>query len=330
MSSATTTSRARIAARVTALTLRPITYVVPARHGGILLTRAIIAASMAGFGKVDPRIAIEAVDSSTPGGRVKGEWLRPPGYLRDDAVILYLHGSAFVACSPTTHRGLMSQLSSHTGLAVFACQYRRAPRHRFPKAADDALAAYRSLQQQGFTRIIVAGDSAGGHLCVDLALGLERRGEQVPVALVLFSPVYDLTFGLAAERERVQRDPMITARGARELVDAYTRGVDPAHSGLRLGVRDAEPLPPMLIQAGGAEMLSADAEQLALDARAAGGQCELQIWPGQMHVFQALPRIIPEARHALKVAGNYILNTLDAYDAAASNPATPDSKAMTS
>lgn len=310
------TRRARVAARVTALTLRPITYVVPARHGGILLTRAIIAASLAGFGKVDRRIAIETIDEMTPDGRVKGEWLRLPGPLRDDAVILYLHGSAFVACSPTTHRGLMSQLAAQTGLMVYACQYRRAPRHRFPKAAEDALTAYRFLQRQGFSRIVLAGDSAGGHLAVDLALGLQLRGEQIPVSLTLFSPLYDATFAIAAERERLRRDPMISARRARGLVEAYTRGTDSEHKGLRLAVRDAAPLPPVLMQAGGAEMLAADAERLAEDLRAAGGECELQIWPDQMHVFQALPRLIPEARPAVAMAGRHILASLSAHDEA--------------
>lgn len=309
------TGRARLTAKVTAATLRPITYVVPPRLGGILLTRWIIAGSMAGFGTVDRRIALEQIDESTADGRVRGDWLRPPGPVRDDAVILYLHGSAFVACSPTTHRGLMSHLSAESGLMVFACQYRRAPRHRFPKAADDALASYRFLQRQGFTRIVLAGDSAGGHLAVDLALELVRRGEQRPVSLALFSPLYDTTFALAAEREQVRRDPMISASRARGLVATYTRGVDPAHERLRLDVRNAPSLPPVLIQAGGAEMLSADAERLAGDIRSAGGDCELQVWPDQMHVFQALPRLIPEAGRAVALAGGHILASLAAHDA---------------
>ncbi len=323
------TGRSRVARRVTAATLRPITQLVPPGRGGIMLTRLIISSSMAGFGRIDPLVGIEAVDTPTAAGRVKGEWLRPPGHLRDDTVILYLHGSAFVACSPKTHRGLMSQLSSRTKLAVFACQYRRAPRHRFPKAADDALAAYRFLKEQGFTRIVLAGDSAGGHIAVDLALGLQRRGEQAPTAIVLLSPLYDLTFTLAAERERRRRDPMISARRARALVEVYTRGVDASHEGLRLAVREAPPLPPVLIQAGGAEMLSADAERLADDLRAAGGRCELQIWPDQMHVFQALPRLIPEARPAMKVASQFILRSLAEHNKAADQTTPLQPKVMT-
>lgn len=306
----TTTRRARAAARLTAATLRPLALAVPANRTGLVMTRAIIASSMALLGPADPRARTAVIDTSTPRGRVMGEWVRAPRVVRDDAVILYLHGSAFVACSPRTHRGLTARLSSATGLPVFTCRYRRAPRHRFPAAADDAFAAYHWLVAAGHQRIVIAADSAGGHLAVDLALELARRGDPAPAGLVLFSPLYDLTFELAATRERVRRDPMISARRARGLVEHYTRGVAPDHDRLRLAVRSSPALPPVLIQAGGAEMLSADAEQLAADLLAAGGVCTLQVWPDQMHVFQALPVVVPQAREALQDAAAFMRDAL--------------------
>ena len=68
--------------------------------------------------------------------------------------------------------------------------------------------------------------------------------------------------------------------------------------------------PPTLIQAGGAEMLQADARTLHNDIRAAGGDCELQIWPDQVHVFQALPRLTPEAAPAMRHVARFIAETL--------------------
>ena len=57
-------------------------------------------------------------------------------------------------------------------------------------------------------------------------------------------------------------------------------------------------------------MLEADARQLAADIHAAGGNCELQIWPDQMHVFQALPRMSPEAPKAMSHVRRFIADSL--------------------
>ncbi|MEJ7633829.1 alpha/beta hydrolase [Aeromicrobium sp.] len=306
--------RTRLAAVVTAATLRPLTQIVPGNQVGVLVTRGIIAGAMAAFGRTVPGTSATPVDMRSEAGRVMGEWVKTPASIRTDAVILYLHGSAFVACSPRTHRGLVSQLSAESSVPAFSCRYRRAPRHRFPSAADDALASYRWLREQGHTRIVVAGDSAGGHLAIDLALELSRRGEEPPSALVLLSPLYDPTFELSATRERIRRDPMISARRARTLVEHYTHGIDPFHERLRLAVRTSSPLPPTLVQAGGAEMLVGDAEQLTEDLEAAGGVCELQVWPDQMHVFQAMPRLIPEAGAAVRAAATFISAALGPQD----------------
>ena len=118
---------------------------------------------------------------------------------------------------------------------------------------------------------------------------------------MLLSPLVDLTFTLARTREQLRRDPAIRSRDAARLIELYCAGIDSSPSPAEARRRRAgAPLPPTLIQAGGAEMLAADAIALADDIRAAGGECELQIWPDQVHVFQALPRIDArgEARHA--------------------------------
>jgi acetyl esterase/lipase len=81
---------------------------------------------------------------------------------------------------------------------------------------------------------------------------------------------------------------------------------------MKLDVAAGRTLPPTLIQAGGAEMLAADAIALADDIRTAGGECELQIWPDQVHVFQALPRLTPEASPAMRHIADFIAQPLRA------------------
>jgi acetyl esterase/lipase len=297
------------------------------------------------MGTLGPSLAgtrVEQVDTTLPDGRrVKGEWVYGPrtptsetprapsigtsaapmgaGSPREPArsstgaeAIYYVHGSGYAVCSPKTHRRLTSWLSSLTGLPVFSIDYRLAPRHRFPNAADDVRAGWDWLVETcGVSpkRIVIAGDSAGGHLAVDMLLQPEVAAK-APAALVLFSPLFDLTFGLCLAREQVRPDPAIRAADAVRLVSLYHAGMDLTHHRLTLDVAGGAALPPTLIQAGGAEMLQEDARRLAADIRAAGGRCELQVWPHQVHVFQALPRMTPEAAKAMAYVARFIVHAL--------------------
>jgi len=182
-------------------------------------------------------------------------------------------------------------------------------RHRFPTAADDVRAGWDWLTGHVPPgRIVVAGDSAGGHLTVDLLLQPDVMAK--PAALVLFSPLIDLTLGLARAREALRRDPAIRVADAARLLKLYMRGVDPTHQRLTLDVAGGPALPPTLIQAGGAEMLLGDARRLADNIRTGGGHCELQVWPDQVHVFQALPRLSPEAAKAMAYVARFITTSL--------------------
>jgi acetyl esterase/lipase len=322
--------RSRGAATVTRYTLRPVSGLIPPeRAWGIWLSRKLIAGMMGTFGPPLAGTRVEQVDTVLPNGRrVRGEWVYGPRTPTSQAArssisagaIYYVHGSGYVVCSPKTHRRLASWLSSLTGLPVFSIDYRLAPRHRFPTAADDVRAGWDWLVQicgVPTKQVVVAGDSAGGHLIVDMLLQREVAANP-PAAAVLFSPLFDITFGLCLARERIRPDPAARVANAVRLVGLYHAGVDPAHPRLKLDVAGGPALPPTLIQAGGAEMLQDDARQLAAEIRAAGGRCELQIWPHQGHVFQALPRITPDAAKAMAYVAKFIAHALqDAHALAA-------------
>ena len=142
-------------------------------------------------------------------GGVKGEWVRPAGAVTDDgrgAVILYLHGGCYCIGAPATHRALTSRLARATGLPVFAADYRLAPEHPYPAAVDDAIAAYRSLLENG--PVVIAGDFAGGGLAVATALRARQLLLRPPAALILFSPWVDLT--MATFSDRVTDGPVLS------------------------------------------------------------------------------------------------------------------------
>ncbi|MEW5811434.1 MAG: alpha/beta hydrolase [Actinomycetota bacterium] len=305
--------RSRGAATLAGLTLRQLSAVLPPdQPWGLWTSRQIVARLMDTFGPSLAGTRVESVDVRTSdGNRVVGEWVWGRGVSRDATrAIYFVHGSGYALCSTRTHRRLVSWLSRLTGIGVFSIDYRLAPHHRFPTAADDVRRGWEWLTESGGIapeRVVIAGDSAGGHLTVDLLLQPSVRH---PAGLVLLSPLLDLTFALARSRERTHPDPTIRSRHAARLIDLYCRGVESTHPRLKLDVAGGRTLPPTLIQTGGAEMLAADAIALAEGLRAAGGEAHLQIWPDQVHVFQALPRLTPEAVPAMRDVAGFIADVL--------------------
>ncbi|MFC9895194.1 alpha/beta hydrolase [Nocardia sp. NPDC127579] len=295
--------RAAVTATAAALTLRPVHSAIPMNPPGIWFARTLVATLMAVGGPPLPGTTVTKVRD----GAVRGDWVRAPGVAFGSRAVYYIHGSGYVLCSARTHRSLAARLSKQTGLPVFVIDYRLAPEHPFPAAADDVEAGYRWLRSRyAAADLVLAGDSAGGHLIVDLLLENDRHRRPQPAAVALFSPLLDLTFGLAATRERSHPDPLISARAARELPRQYTAGLPDDAPRLRLRIPKGTALPPILVQAGGAEMLAADARELHAMVRAAGGEARLELWPGQVHVFQALPALVPEADQALARAAEFL------------------------
>src|SRR5882757_3114318 len=166
--------RSRSAALVSMTALRQISAVLPPeRAWSLWLLRQIVSGIMDAFGPPLAGTRTEPIDVHHYGRRVVGEWVRAPGVPTRAGAIYFVHGSGFALCSPRTHRRLTSWLSRLTGLPVFAVDYRLAPRYRFPTAADDVRAGWdwlTSQQKLAPDRIFIAGDSAGGHLAVDLLL----------------------------------------------------------------------------------------------------------------------------------------------------------------
>ncbi len=255
----------------------------------------------------------EAVRHHASDGQVRGEWVWGPGVgqhrVADTRVIYYLHGSGYVVCSPRTHRGLVSRLSRRTDRVAFSLDYRLAPKHRFPAAGDDTVRGYEWLLDRGYRpeNIVVAGDSAGGHLAMDLLADNQAASRPQPRAMVLFSPLMDPTFGLALAREaRGLKDPIIRARAGRHFLNMYTAGMSAAHPRMTVSLRAANDLPTTLIQVGAREVMADDARFLHASLIAAGAQSQLQQWPDQGHVFQMFPLLTPESRHAVSEAARFV------------------------
>ncbi|GLK75602.1 alpha/beta hydrolase [Methylopila jiangsuensis] len=215
--------------------------------------------------------------------------------------LLYLHGGAFVAGSPRTHRGIAGRLARGVGAETVVPDYRLAPEHPFPAALDDALAVYEALLQECVApgALALVGDSAGGNLAFALLLRLKEEGLPLPAAAVGLSPFVDMTGSGDSMSGNAGLDPFLDAAGLPLVFEAYAAGRDPRDPLLSPLFGDLAGLPPCFLQCGGSEILRDDAVRLHGALAAAGVAAKLEVWPEMPHVWQAFARFLPEARAAI-------------------------------
>ncbi len=235
------------------------------------------------------------------------EWIAAPGVATDRAV-LYLHGGAYTAGSLNTHRLHVANLSAACGARVLNVDYRLAPEHPHPAAVDDALTAYRWLLAGGLepSRVVLAGDSAGGGLTAAALVAIRDAGVPTPAGGALISPWADLTMTAATYESRADVDPMVSLESLTPSAEAYLAGTDPTAPTASAVHADLSGLPPLLIHVGDHEVLLDDSVLLAERARAAGVDVELWVAPEMIHVWHAFAGLVPEGAEAMAAMGAWI------------------------
>jgi len=214
-------------------------------------------------------------------------------------VILYLHGGGYTAGDIKYASGFGSVLCARTGADVLCPAYRLAPEHRFPAALRDALASYEYLLHEGHRPedISFVGESAGGGLVFTLALELKAVGLPMPHKLVALSPWTDLTFSGQSYLDNRETDPTLYEDLLRQYAVMYG-GDDLENPFVSPLFGDLRGLPPVLIIAGGDELLLSDAQNIAQRIIALGGNCRLIVEDGMWHAYPLY--ICPEADAALE------------------------------
>ena len=243
-------------------------------------------------------------------GGVPGWWCRPEE-ARANQAVMHIHGGWFNWGSAKVFRHLAGHIAAHARVAAFVPDYRLAPEHPFPAAAEDIRACYLGLTERGFSKIAITGDSAGGTLALGLLIHLAAKSNTSSKALVggvVLSPVTDLSLSGESWMTRAVADPYFIHPQAAELVRCYLAGhdaLDPFASPL---YADLKGLAPIRVHVGDDEVLLADSVSFVERAVAAGVDARLDVWGGMVHGFLGSVGRLAASTEALQLIGDFLID----------------------
>ncbi len=213
------------------------------------------------------------------------------------AVVVYLHGGAFVNEIQERHWRLAAQLAE-AGVRVEVALYPLVPNasHRDSYALLDAL--YAELLEV-FTpdRVVLCGDSSGAGLAIGFAQTLIDDARPMPALIVAISPWLDVTMANPAGRALEDDDPWLGVAGLVTAGRGWADGIDPRDPRVSPLFGAVAGLAPIELITGTIDCLHPDALIFAEAVRVAGGEIQVTQVDGAYHDYPLLE--CPEADGAV-------------------------------
>ncbi|MCG3173083.1 MAG: Acetyl esterase [Myxococcota bacterium] len=237
---------------------------------------------------------------------------RPRDLTGPAPAVMYIHGGGFHILSKDTH-WLMALIFARRGYVVFNINYRLAPRHRYPAAIEDACIAYEWIIRHAaefggdVSRMVLAGESAGGNLVTSLAVSAcyrrpeewARRVWETGVVPQAAAPACGLLQVSGIDRliHPNKVSPFIADR-LNEVMEGYL-GEAMMRDGealaladpllvLERGERPHRPLPAFVAPCGDRDPLLDDSLRLERALRKLGVPVAAPVYRGEHHAFHAL------------------------------------------
>ncbi|HEY8491534.1 MAG TPA: alpha/beta hydrolase [Dehalococcoidia bacterium] len=257
----------------------------------------------------DPVARVEDRTIPGPAGEIPVRVYTPAGS-PPFPLVVFFHGGGWVICDLDTHDPVCRALANAAGAVVMSVDYRLAPEHRFPAAAEDAYAAVcwagaHAAELGGdAARLAVAGDSAGGNLATVAALMVRDRGGPPLRFQALVYPVTDCNFETPSYRENAE-GYMLTRDAMRWFWSHYAPGEADAASPYASPLRapDLRGLPPALVITAEFDPLRDEGEAYARRLQEAGVPTVLTRYDGVIHGFFTMLDILDQARQAVDQVG---------------------------
>ncbi len=229
-----------------------------------------------------------------------------PENVNDDIVILYMHGGGFVSGSASAVRAYCSMLAKYTGHRVISAEYRLSPEYKFPNAIEDCYNILRVIRKKyPNSKVVLAGESAGGNMSLGLALKAKDRGRKSIAAVIAHSPLVDLTGSL--DRSLHEVDDFTVLPGfdiPMKLAyvgegDAFNPYVSPLFG-------DYKNFPPVFITCDYNETLYADSLAIYKKCQDAGVPVKMIQMKGTFHAFATMGTRTPETERILVETADFI------------------------
>jgi acetyl esterase len=260
--------------------------------------------------RAEPPAIASAVDRRIPGpgGEIPVRIYTPRG-AAPFPVLVYFHGGGWVIGSIDTHDGTCRELANAASCIVVSVDYRLAPEHKYPAAADDCYAATvwaaaHATELGGDPhRVAIGGDSAGGNLAAVVAQMARDRGGPPLVFQLLIYPATDAAFDTPSYRDNAEGYLLTTAdmrwfwnHYLRSDADAATVYASPLRAASLAG------LPPALVLTAEFDPLRDEGERYAARLEEAHVPTRLIRYDGMIHGFFGMTGMLQQARTAVSDA----------------------------
>ncbi len=218
---------------------------------------------------------------------------------------VYFHGGGWVAGDINTMDRPCRTFANGGGCVVVSVEYRCAPEHRFPTAAEDCYAATRWVAdhadelQIDAARLGVGGDSAGGNLgAVISQMARDRGGPAIALQLLIYPVIdHDLT--------RASYDEVGDGYGlTTPMMEWFWNQYDPDGTGrdnpyaAPIRARDLSGLPPAVVQVAYYDPLRDEGLAYADALRAAGGTVDARTYDTLVHGWLQMGAVSEDAKRA--------------------------------
>jgi acetyl esterase len=273
-------------------------------------------AARAARGMPAPDLPLASVKDDSipgPGGFLPVRIYTPRGDGAPWPLIVFFHGGGWILGDLDSQDMIARGLAVAAGAMVISVDYRLAPEHRFPAAADDSLAAlcWAASHAQALgadpERMAVAGDSAGAVLSAGVCIQLRDAGKAVPSAQVLF---YGGGFALedTPSLQQFGSGAMLTKDDIEYYWSQYLNEpselrdprVAPGRAASHAG------LPPAFVASAECDPVRDECERYGEVLAQAGVRVQVKRYAGMPHGFVSWTALVPAAQQAIDDAAAFL------------------------
>jgi len=255
------------------------------------VTRGMRESGRGAFGPIVRLDSAKDIGIEGPAGKVRLRTFVPE---RVDGVYLHIHGGGWTLGAADMQDPSLDALSKAANVAVVSVEYRLAPEHPYPGGPDDCEAAALWLVKNakwefGTDRLVIGGESAGGHLSAVTLLRLrDKHGFSGFSGAALTYGCYDLSMTPSVARWG-ERNLILSGPIMDWFFKNFVPSGDPRDPDVSPLYADLSGMPPALFTVGTFDPLLDDNLFMYSRWLAAGNDAELAVYPGGIHAFDMFP-----------------------------------------